>query len=257
MHVVRGDELEPELLRPGDELPVDRHLLGQVVVLQFQVEILRAEHLLEPVHRLARLRRLLLLNPLRDFAGQTAREHDQAVLVRREQFLVDARLVVIAGQVRFGREPDQVLVAGLVLGQQHEVMIHVAPAAGGPFLKPAARRHVGFATDDRFDALVARRLVEINRPVHRAVVGDGEGGELERMRPVHQPVQPAGPIEQRVLGVQVQMDEVRVRHRRQVTAQRQGGARQGCSPPSERTFVVARLSGFGSRPLAATARRTP
>jgi hypothetical protein len=32
------------------------------------------------------------------------------------------------------------------------------------------------------------------------------------MRLVHQPVQPAGAIEQRILGVQMQMNKVRVRH---------------------------------------------
>jgi hypothetical protein len=41
-----------------------------------------------------------------------------------------------------------------------------------------------------------RRLVKIHRAVHRAVIGDGERGELQFVRLVHQFVQPAGPIEQ-------------------------------------------------------------
>jgi hypothetical protein len=38
------------------------------------------------------------------------------------------------------------------------------------------------------------------------------------MRTVHQPVKPAGAIEQRKLGVQVQMDEVSVRHQENLHA---------------------------------------
>ena len=44
------------------------------------------------------------------------------------------------------------------------------------------------------------------------MVGDGQRGEFQFMRLVHQPVQPAGAIEQRILGVQMQMNKVRVRH---------------------------------------------
>ena len=218
MHVVRRDQLQAELLRPRNQVPVDLGLLRQAVVLQFQVEVLRAERLLEPVNRLARPGQLVLLNPLRDFARQAAGERDQPLLVRRQQFLVDARLVVIALQVRRGGELDQVLVAGFVLGQQHEVVIHVPPAGAGLLLEPAAGRDIDLAADDRLDAFLARRLVEINRPVKHAVIGDRQRRELQLMRLVHQPVQPASPIEQRILGVQMKMDKFRVRHEQQFTA---------------------------------------
>jgi len=44
------------------------------------------------------------------------------------------------------------------------------------------------------------------------VVGDGQRGELQFMGLVHQPVQPAGAIEQRILGMEMKMNKVRVRH---------------------------------------------
>ena len=91
-------------------------------------------------------------------------------------------------------------------------MINVAPAAAGFLFQPAARRDIDLAADDGFDAFFARRLVKINDAVHRAVVGDGERGEFQFMGLVHQPVQPAGAIEQRILGVQMEMNKVRVRH---------------------------------------------
>ena len=137
---------------------------------------------------------------------------DQTVLVRRQEFLVDARLVIIALQMRRGGQPDEVLVAGLILGQQAEMMINIPAAAAGFLLQPAARGDINLAADDGFDALFPRRLVEINHPVHGAVVGDGEGGKFQFMGLVHQPVQPAGAIEQGILGVQMEMNKVRVRH---------------------------------------------
>ena len=54
MNVIRRHDLQAELLRPRDQLAVDLRLLGQAVVLQFEIEILRAERLLEPVQRRAR-----------------------------------------------------------------------------------------------------------------------------------------------------------------------------------------------------------
>ena len=212
MHVVRRDELEAELPGPRDELAVDLGLFGQAVMLQLQVEVLRAERLLEPVNGLARAGELVLLDPIGNLARKAAGEGDQAVLVRRQQLLVNARLVIIALQVRLGGELDQVLVAGFVPGQQDEVMIRVPAAVDAFLLKPAAGGHINLAADDRLDAAPAGGLVEVNRAVERAVVGDRQGRKLERMRPLHEPVQPAGSIEQRILGVQVKVNKFRVRH---------------------------------------------
>ncbi len=100
MHVIGGDELQAELLRPGNEVAIDLGLLGDAVVLEFEVKIFRAEGLLEPVDRLARLGQLVLEDGFGNFAGEAAGQRDEAVLVRGEQFLVNARLVIIALQMR-------------------------------------------------------------------------------------------------------------------------------------------------------------
>jgi hypothetical protein len=44
------------------------------------------------------------------------------------------------------------------------------------------------------------------------VIGDGEGGKLEFEGLLHQLVQTTGAIEQGILGVQVQMNKISVRH---------------------------------------------
>ena len=90
----------------------------------------------------------------------------------REQLLVDARLVVVAVQVGLGDERHQVAVADDVLGQQdHVVRVGVDL---GFLVGVAARRHVGLDADDRLDPRPAAGLVELDRPVHRPVVGDGQ-----------------------------------------------------------------------------------
>ena len=114
--------------------------------------------------------------------------------------------------MRGGRQLDEVLVAGLVFGQKDQVMINVAAPRGGLLVEPAAGRDIDLAADDWLDALLARLPVEIHRPVEHPVVRDGQRGELQLTRPLHQTVQAARPIEQRILGVQVQMNKVGVRH---------------------------------------------
>ena len=114
--------------------------------------------------------------------------------------------------MRGGGEFGEVPVAGLVLRQQHEVMVNVLPAAGGLLVETAAGRNINLAADNRLDAPVARGLIKINCAAEHAVVGDRERGELQFAGFVHQPIEAAGAIEQRILRVQMQMDKIRVRH---------------------------------------------
>ena len=204
-------------------MPVDLRLLRDAVILQFEEKIVRAERLLEPVHGVARLVQLILENPVWNFAGEAAGHRNQTFAVFRQNFLVNARLVIITLQMRRRRELDEVFVAGLVLCEQSEMMINVAPAAGaaGFLFQPAARCDINFTADDGLDALFARGLVKINRAVKHAVVGDGQRGKFQFVRLFHQFVQTACAIEQGILGVQVQMNKVRVRHEINLTSNQQ------------------------------------
>ena len=211
VNVVRRHELQAEFLRPRNETAVDLRLLGNAVILEFEVKIFRAEGLLEPVDRLTRLLGLVLVDVFGNLARQTARKNDQSLLVRGEDLLVDPGFVIIALQMRLGDQLDEILVAGFILGEEHEVIVHIPASAGGFLVEPAAGGDVHFAADDWFDPLVPRRLVKIDRPVQHPVVRDRQGRELQVMGLVHQPVEPASAIKQRVLGVQMQMDKFRVR----------------------------------------------
>ena len=123
-----------------------------------------------------------------------------------EQLLVDARLVVVAVQVGLGDQRHQVAVAGLVLGQQDHV---VGVGVDFRFLVAmGARCNVGLDADDRLDARRAAGLVELDRPVHRPVVGDAQAGHAQVRGPSGQRPDPAQAVEKAEFRVDVEVDEV-------------------------------------------------
>ena len=71
-----------------------------------------------------------------------------------------------------------------------------------------AGRDVHLAAEDRLDAALSRLVVEGDRREHVAVLGDGQRRHLQLDRAVEQLLDPARAVEQRVLRVQMQVDEV-------------------------------------------------
>ena len=115
VNVIGADEFQAELLCPRNEEFVDLDLFGNAVVLQFEEKIFRAERLLEKIHRVARLVDLILHDQIWNLAREAAGQRDQTFAVRRENFFVNARLVIIALQMRGGGELDEIFIAGLIL----------------------------------------------------------------------------------------------------------------------------------------------
>ena len=138
----------------------------------------------------------------RDAAGEAAREGDHPRRVALEELPVDARLVVVALEVAERAELDQVRVARVVGGEERQVRVALGQ-------RLAVVDDVHLAAEDRLDALLGGGLVEVDRARHRAVVGERDGGHLELGRLPRERRDPARPVEDRVLGVDVQVDERR------------------------------------------------
>ena len=154
-----------------------------------------------------RLPLLLVRQPFGDLAFQAAAQADQALRVLREQLLVDARLVVEAFGVAGRDELDQVVVALERLGEQHQVVLRLARV---PALRePAARRDVDLAAEDRLQPARPRVVVKDHRREHVAVLGHRNRRHLQPDRLIEQLVDAARAVEQRELGVQMKMDELR------------------------------------------------
>ncbi len=146
-----------------------------------------------------------------DRAAEVAVDRDEPVGPLRQRLLVHARLVVEAVQERVGAELDEVGPALVVLGEQHQVKAAVREARGRA-IAAVARGDVGLDAEDRLDAGGPRPRVELDGPVQVAVVGHRHGVHAQLLDAAHQPVDPVGSVEQRVLRVQMQVGEARLVH---------------------------------------------
>jgi hypothetical protein len=143
---------------------------------------------------------------LRHLGREASRQADQAIGALGEQLLVDPRTVVEALQVRVRDQLQQVPVAGRVAGQDREVAVLLL-ALPWRALEARRGRHVGLDADDRLDAGRDPRLVEPERAEHRPVVGDRERRHPGCLRAFEQGVDPRGAVQERELGVGVEVDE--------------------------------------------------
>ena len=146
-----------------------------------------------------------LQDQLRDEATEATRRGGDALVVGLEQLPVGTRLVVVAVEVREARDLDQVAVALLGLGEHREVEDLVLAA-----LRPVEARRVGevaLHAEHGLDPGVAGGLVQLERAVHVPVVGDPDRGLPVGGDRRHDLADPRRPVEHRVLGVEVQMDE--------------------------------------------------
>ena len=207
--VAGRDQRPPDLARDPDDALVGLVLLGHAVLLDLEVDVLGAEHLQQLVGVAARLGRGVVDEPPAEARLEAAGERDDAVGVALEQRQVDVGLAApVALEVAGRAELDEVAEALVAGGQQREVVALVADLLG-----LAVVDEVGLEPDDRLDPVALAGLVVLDRAVHHAVVGEPERGLAEGRGALGQSVDPAGPVEDGVLGMDVEMGERRVRHR--------------------------------------------
>ncbi len=216
--VAGGDERKPRLLGELRELRVDARLLLEAGVLDLDVDVVAPEDLRQPVEVGGGVLRTALLERPADPAGEAAGERHDPVRVRLEVPPVDPRLVVVALEVGGRGELDQVPVALVRLGQQGQVRVALLLARG-------VVADVDLAADQRLDAGLLGLLVELDGAGERAVVGERDGGHLELGGAGDQRRNPASPVEDRELGVDVEVDELS-RQGRAILGRRQDGLRR-------------------------------
>ncbi len=169
-------------------------------VLELDVDVACAEDLDEAVELLLGVLRAGLFERLADAAGEAAGERDEPVGVALEELPVDARLVVVALEVAERGELDEVVVAGGRLGEERQVRVALR-------LRAAVVGDVDLAADDGLDPVGFRRLDEVDRAGERAVVGEGHGRHLELRSARGERRNAARAVEDRVLRVDVKVDE--------------------------------------------------
>ena len=128
-----------------------------------------------------------------------------------------------------GGELDEVAIARVV-GRQQRQVVALGPAR-------AARRvvvdEVDLTADDRLDAVLGAGLVKLDGAVHHAVIGQSERRLAELRGALRQRLDLARAVEQRVLGVDVQMGAGWLGQRRWMVcgaAADAGAVRSGLAP---------------------------
>jgi hypothetical protein len=109
--------------------------------------------------------------------------------------------------VAAGDDADEVPVALLAGGEQHQVIDGVVPVTG-PVAVAAGPGHVHLAAEDGLDLLLLAGLVELDRAEHVAMIGEGHGAHPLGLGARHQVLDLERAIEQRVLRVDVEVDEL-------------------------------------------------
>ena len=105
-----------------------------------------------------------------DLPRQTSGETDEPLTVAAQQLQIHPGPVVKPIDKPFGNQGNQVLIAGVVLTEEHQVVGGAVDPVD--FVKPGAGRHIHLTADDGFDPHLSGRPVEINHAVHDAMVRD-------------------------------------------------------------------------------------
>ena len=190
--VVGGHQGDARLLVEGDQALEDLLLLGDAMVLQFQIVAVRAKQV--PHGQGVGLGPGVVPGQQQpgELAGQAGGQGDDPLVVPGEQLPVHPGLAVKTLREAPADQGGEVPVPLLVPAQEDQVIgavVHLMdPVEAGP------GGHIDLAADDGLDALLLGCPVKIHRPVHDPVVGDGHGGLPQGLGPGHQAVNPAGAV---------------------------------------------------------------
>ena len=215
VRVVGDDGAQSELAREELQHRPDPPLVGDAVVLQLDEEVVGPEHVAPVRQCLTRGDHVVAQQVLVHLRAQASRQDDESGTVGREELEVDARLVPIPLHVGGGRERDEVAVAGIVLGQHRQVV--VALLAVGParaLLVARPDRLVELRAQDRPEPGGGGGLLELDETEEDTVVGDGHRRLLVTGDGLDQVGDARRPVEHRVIGVHVQVDEPAIAARR-------------------------------------------
>ena len=200
VNVGRRHQRPAELARVALDALVRLRLLGDAVLLDLEVDVLRPEDLDEVVEVGAGVGRALLDQAPAEARLQAAGERDHALGVAAEQFHVDVRLAALEALEEAARgQLDEVAKARVVGGEQGQVVALHAP------LGLAVVHQVGLEAENRLDIVLAAGLVVLDRAVHHPVVGEPERRHVELGGPRRHRLDLAGAVEQRVLAVDMQV----------------------------------------------------
>ena len=216
--VVGGEDRRADLLGDVEQPRVRLMLCRDPVILQLDEEVVPTEDVLQAGRLFESTSFVAVEQRLQDVSAETSGGCDQPLGVPLQQLPVHPGLVVVALQEGEAGQLDEIPVPTVVLGEQGQVVVELLATFGvtaGVIHATASRRtlaavvvgHVGLGADDRLDALPIALPVEVEHPVHVAVVGhpDRRLSVLDGLRDEF--VETRRSIEHGEFGVDVEMGE--------------------------------------------------
>ena len=193
MAVIGDDQTRADGFRDLFELVIQLFLLLDPVILQFDKVIFLTEHTLIIPRLFQRAVIIVGEDTLRHLTRHTGGQTDQALVVLLEQLIVHTGLVIKAVGERERYQLHQILIAGLILAQQDQVIILPVQLKG--FIKAGTRRDIDLTADDRAYPLLFTFSIKIDHTVHDAVIGYGKGILSELLSPFNQAGDPTGAVQ--------------------------------------------------------------
>ncbi len=172
------------------------------MVLQLQEEIALAEAVFVLSRNLLRLVDQPFLNIPLYFTGQTRRQRDNPLMILPQHFHIHTGSVIVSFRETAADNFYQIGITGVILRQQHQMIISVLAAGQFP-VEAGMRRHVNFTADDRIDSRCRGFLIEVNDAVHNAMVRDGGAVHPQLFDPFDIFFDFIGTVQQTVFGVDV------------------------------------------------------
>ena len=203
-HVVAGDDREPHRHCQIDRRLQARRILGASRALDAEVEAIREDGRPRPGPAL-RLPGAPVQQRTADVARRSGRYGDDSVRAFADPCTVgDGDGGAAVRHVAPGQEPGELPVARAVHREQRQHAIRGVA-------RSAPDRQIN--ADNRLDARRNRRAIEAHHAEQVRAIGDGDRRHAERLRALDERTDPGYPVDERELGMQVQVDESGIHER--------------------------------------------
>ena len=203
VNIVCRDKGQAEFSRERNQRPVDVALFLETVILQLDKEAFLAKNLSQRTGIPPGERFISFKDWIRNRSAETRRGGDDAFVVLLEHLHIDAGAVVEAFEGGPGGELEQITIAGFVFRQKKQ-MIRIAIA-----LRCFPFGEIRLDADDRMQTSRRGGAVPVVGGVHHTVIGHGHVVHVQRLGPIDVLVDPPHTVEERILGVQMEVCELR------------------------------------------------
>ncbi len=141
---------------------------------------------------------------LGNLAERITREHDEILTILLQQRKVNSRSQIVAGEVRFGDELDEIFVSAVRTREEDDmvdILVFIADFA-------SCCGNGKLDTDDRLYAGIFAGTIKFKRAIEISKIGERECGHAKLPRSLDEMFRLSESAEKRVVAMRVQVDEI-------------------------------------------------